>query len=71
MVGESSSLKPKCSTQYIYSEGGWEPLARVDSTGKYSEVFWYHTELNGLPERMTDHRGDVIWRGRFSLWGET
>ncbi|WP_380184779.1 RHS repeat-associated core domain-containing protein [Kalamiella sp. sgz302252] len=71
MVGESSSLKPKCSTQYIYNEGGWEPLARVDSTGKYSEVFWYHTELNGLPERMTDHRGDVIWRGRFSLWGET
>ena len=71
MVGESSSLKPKCSTQYIYSEGGWEPLARVDSTGRYSEVFWYHTELNGLPERMTDYRGDVIWRGRFSLWGET
>ncbi len=71
MVGESSSLQPARNTQYIYSEGSWEPVARVDSIGGQSETFWYHTELNGLPERMTDERGEVVWRGRFSTWGET
>ncbi|MCX8964238.1 type IV secretion protein Rhs [Erwinia psidii] len=71
MVGERSSETPERSSQYLYSEGGWEPLARVDSIGGESEVFWYHTELNGLPERLTDERGEVVWRGRFSTWGET
>ncbi len=71
MVGKSSSLTPECNTQYLYSEGSWEPVARVDSIGGQSETFWYHTELNGLPERMTDERGEVVWRGRFSTWGET
>ena len=71
MVGESSSLQPARNTQYIYSENSWEPLARVDSIGGQSDVFWYHTELNGLPERMADEHGEVVWRGRFSTWGET
>ncbi|WP_414147499.1 RHS repeat-associated core domain-containing protein [Erwinia sp. BNK-24-b] len=71
MVGESSSLTPERNTQYIYSENSWEALARVDSIGEQSETFWYHTELNGLPERMTDAHGEVVWRGRFSTWGET
>ena len=71
MGGESSSLTPERNTQYIYSENSREPLARVDSIGEQSETFWYHTELNGLPERMTDAHGEVVWRGRFSTWGET
>ena len=71
MVGESSSLTPERNTQYIYSENSREPLARVDSIGEQSETFWYHTELNGLPERMTDAHGEVVWRDRFSTWGET
>ena len=71
MVGERSSLTPERNTQYIYSEGSWEPVARVDSIGGQPETFWYHTELNGLPERMTGEDGEVVWRGRFSTWGET
>ncbi len=71
MVGESSSLKPKCSTQYIYGEGSWVPLARVDSIREQSDIFWYHTELNGLPQRMINEQGEVVWRGRFSTRGET
>ncbi|WP_375224219.1 RHS repeat-associated core domain-containing protein [Erwinia amylovora] len=72
MVGERSSRTPQRRTRYIYGEGGWEPLARVDSVGEDDpgEVFWYHTELNGLPERMTDEYGERVWQGRFSAWGE-
>ncbi len=71
MVGESSSAAPERDTQYLYSEGSWEPIARVDTLGEQSDIFWYHTELNGLPERMTNDRGEVVWRGRFSTWGIT
>jgi RHS repeat-associated protein len=71
MVGESSTLTPDRNTQYLYSEGSWEPLARVDSIGEQADIFWYHTELNGLPERMTNEEGEVVWRGRFSTWGMT
>ncbi|MEJ5114936.1 hypothetical protein CQ001_18765, partial [Erwinia billingiae] len=43
MVGESSNLTPDRNTQYLYSEGSWEPLARVDSIGEQADIFWYHT----------------------------
>jgi RHS repeat-associated protein len=71
MVGEQSSRTPDRSVQYLYSEGSWEPLARVDIAGDSQQTFWYHTDLNGLPERMTDERGEIVWQGRFSSWGET
>ena len=44
---------------------------RVDIDGDSQQTFWYHTDLNGLPERLTDEEGDVVWRGQFSSWGET
>ncbi|MDR7343344.1 hypothetical protein J2X14_001756 [Pantoea alhagi] len=44
----------------------------MDSSAAGSEVYWYQqTELNGLPERMTDAQGDTVWQGTFSTWGET
>ncbi|WP_160030655.1 hypothetical protein [Serratia rhizosphaerae] len=51
MVGEHSPDQPQRSTQYLYKEDSYEPLARVDRHGDSSEVYWYHSELNGLPER--------------------
>ncbi|MCA4825772.1 MAG: RHS repeat-associated core domain-containing protein, partial [Serratia rubidaea] len=71
MVGEHSPDQPQRSTQYLYKEDSYEPLARVDHHGDSSEVYWYHSELNGLPERMTDAQGKVVWHGRFSAWGAT
>ncbi|MEB6336574.1 RHS repeat domain-containing protein [Serratia rhizosphaerae] len=71
MVGEHSPDQPQRSIQYLYKEDSYEPLARVDRHGDSSEVYWYHSELNGLPERMTDAQGKVVWHGRFSAWGAT
>ncbi|WP_275554486.1 RHS repeat-associated core domain-containing protein, partial [Mixta sp. Marseille-Q2659] len=71
MAGEANSLTPGQATQYVYGEGGREPLARIDSSAAGSEVYWYHTALNGLPERMTDAEGNTVWKGTFSTWGET
>ncbi|KDP98526.1 type VI secretion system tip protein TssI/VgrG [Cronobacter sakazakii] len=71
LAGEQSDREPDHYVQYVYTEGSYEPLARVDSVFDDCEIYWYHTELNGLPERVTDADGQTVWRGQFSTWGET
>ncbi|EOZ6414209.1 RHS repeat-associated core domain-containing protein, partial [Cronobacter turicensis] len=71
LAGEQSDREPDHYVQYVYTEGSYEPLARVDSVYDNCEIYWYHTELNGLPERVTDADGQTVWRGQFSTWGET
>ncbi|MBS5775888.1 MAG: RHS domain-containing protein, partial [Enterobacter cloacae] len=69
MVGETSDSHPDAAVQYIHTEDSYEPLARVDSHGEHADIFWYHTELNGLPDSVTDSNGDTVWRGASSAWG--
>ncbi|ELQ6172300.1 RHS domain-containing protein [Cronobacter dublinensis] len=71
LAGEQSDREPDHYVQYVYTEGSYEPLARVDSVFDDCEIYWYHTELNGLPERVTDADGQTGWRGQFSTWGKT
>ncbi|WP_171965525.1 RHS repeat-associated core domain-containing protein, partial [Cronobacter sakazakii] len=71
LAGEQSDREPDHYVQYVYTEGSYEPLARVDSVFDDCEIYWYHNELNGLPERVTDADGQTVWRGQFSTWGET
>ncbi|MGY5359883.1 RHS repeat-associated core domain-containing protein, partial [Cronobacter dublinensis] len=71
LAGEQSDKEPDHYVQYVYTEGSYEPLARVDSVFDDCEIYWYHTELNGLPERVTDSDGQTVWRGQFSTWGKT
>ncbi|WP_110875986.1 RHS repeat-associated core domain-containing protein [Franconibacter helveticus] len=71
LAGEQSERQPDRYVHYLYTEGSYEPLARVDSAGDDGELYWYHTELNGLPERVTDAQGQTVWYGQFSTWGET
>ena len=71
MVGETSDSNPDAAVQYIYTENSYEPLARVDSHGEHADIFWYHTELNGLPDSVTDSNGDTVWRGASSAWGRS
>ena len=71
MVGETSDSHPDAAVQYIYTENSYEPLARVDSHGEHADIFWYHTELNGLPDSVTDSNGDIVWRGASTAWGRS
>nr|WP_305854377.1 RHS repeat-associated core domain-containing protein [Cronobacter dublinensis] len=71
LAGEQSDREPDHYVQYVYTEGSYEPLARVDSVFDDCDIYWYHTELNGLPEQVTDADGQTVWRGQFSTWGKT
>jgi len=71
MVDETSDSHPEAAVQYIYTENSYEPLARVDSHGEHTDIFWYHTELNGLPDSVTDSNGDTACHGASSAWGRS
>ncbi|WP_431625927.1 RHS repeat-associated core domain-containing protein, partial [Enterobacter kobei] len=45
------------------------PLARIDGVDA-PEIFWFHCQPNGTPERMTDIEGQVRWEGVNSAWGK-
>ena len=47
---------------YIYQDEGYEPLARVDGTGPLQKIRYYHNDLNGLPEQLTEADGHSVWQ---------
>ncbi|WP_180297219.1 RHS repeat-associated core domain-containing protein, partial [Snodgrassella alvi] len=60
------------SSLYIYTDqNSYEPLARIDKRGNDPEkVMYFHTDLNGCPEELTDENGKILWECSFQLWGK-
>ncbi|TFY89543.1 type IV secretion protein Rhs [Pseudomonas kairouanensis] len=56
---------------YIYQDEGYEPLARVDGTGPLQKIRYYHNDLNGLPEQLTEADGHNVWQATYRVWGNT
>ena len=56
---------------YVYEDDGYEPLARVDGTGPLQKIRYYHNDLNGLPEQLTEADGHCVWRATYRVWGNT
>ncbi len=54
---------------YIYEEDSYAPLARVDGAGEHQSVRYYHNDLNGLPEQLTEADGKPVWQARYKVWG--
>ena len=56
---------------YLYEDDGYTPLARVDGVGEHQSVRYYHNDLNGLPEQLTEADGKTVWRATYRVWGNT
>ncbi|WP_315866748.1 RHS repeat-associated core domain-containing protein [Pseudomonas sp. JV414] len=56
---------------YLYEDEGYEPLARVDGTGPLQKIRYYHNDLNGLPEQLTETDGHNVWQATYRVWGNT
>jgi RHS repeat-associated protein len=56
---------------YVYADGSHEPLARIDGSGALQKIRYYHNDLNGLPEQLTESDGHVVWHARYRVWGNT
>ncbi|WLH88181.1 DUF6531 domain-containing protein [Pseudomonas sp. FP453] len=56
---------------YVYVDESYEPLARVDGIGPQQKIRYYHNDLNGLPEQLTETDGHNVWRATYRVWGST
>jgi len=59
------------SSLYLYVDDSHEPLARVDGRGEHQKVRYYHNDLNGLSEQLTEPDGHFVWQARYQVWGNT
>ncbi|MGY2398393.1 RHS repeat-associated core domain-containing protein [Pseudomonas sp. SDO5271_S396] len=56
---------------YVYDDDGYDPLARVDGSGPLQKIRYYHNDLNGLPEQLTEVDGHSVWHATYRVWGNT
>ncbi|WEL63311.1 RHS domain-containing protein [Pseudomonas sp. CBSPGW29] len=57
---------------YVYADpGSYEPLARIDGKPGSEAIFYFHTNLAGLPEQLTDTNGNTVWHSEYQAWGKT
>nr|WP_233475137.1 MULTISPECIES: RHS repeat-associated core domain-containing protein [Pseudomonas] len=57
---------------YVYADpDSYEPLARIDGTPGSEEIFYFHTNLAGLPEQLTDDAGLSVWHSEYAGWGKS
>ena len=70
MIQESGADKRQ--SLYLYTDQySYEPLARIDRTGNQEEhIYYFHTDLNGMPEELTDEAGEIVWECSYQLWGK-
>ncbi|PIT53157.1 hypothetical protein BHC44_00685 [Snodgrassella alvi] len=70
MIQETGPNHP--TSLYIYTDqNSYEPLARIDTDGNYEQhIRYFHTDLNGCPEELTDENGKILWECSFQLWGK-
>lgn len=57
---------------YLYADpDSHEPLARVDGPKGQEEVSYFHSNVAGLPEQLTDEQGGTIWQSDYLTWGNS
>ena len=70
MIQESSADKRQSLYPYT-DESSYEPLARIDRNGNQKQyIYYFHTDLNGMPEELTDEASEIVWECSYQLWGK-
>jgi len=36
-----------------------------------ARILYFHNDLNGAPEELTDSNGEIIWHTRYRVFGKT
>ncbi len=57
-------------TLYVYaSPNSYEPMARIDGKPGQEDIQYFHSNLAGLPEQLTDEYDHTLWRIDYHGWG--
>ncbi|WP_133648435.1 RHS repeat-associated core domain-containing protein [Paraburkholderia flava] len=65
---------------YLYEPDSYVPLARIDSRPAEAandssveaapeNVYYFHNDVSGLPEELTDAEGRLVWQAQYKVWG--
>ncbi len=61
---------------YLYEANSYVPLARIDQGKPVANdadardaVYYFHNDVSGLPEELTDAGGELVWQARYKVWG--
>jgi RHS repeat-associated protein len=63
LMAESNSMGA-VTTEYVYLNG--QPLAKIEG----ANVYFYHNDHLGTPQKMTDFSGAVVWSADYKPFGE-
>ncbi|WP_332835487.1 RHS repeat-associated core domain-containing protein [Snodgrassella alvi] len=48
-----------------------QPRFRIEASGNQEQhIRYFHTDLNGMPEELTDETGEIVWECSYQLWGK-
>jgi RHS repeat-associated protein len=47
-----------------------DPLMNVPVADEQAQVYYYHCDVIGTPQILTDDAGEVVWEARYKAWGE-
>jgi len=43
----------------------------LDGSDVLQQIRYYHNDLNGLPQQLTEPDGHTVWQARYRVWGNT
>jgi uncharacterized protein RhaS with RHS repeats len=43
--------------------------ANADAGVVRDAVYYFHNDVSGMPEELTDADGDLVWQARYKVWG--
>jgi len=46
-------------------------LTKANRTGLPTRLYYFHTDINGAPETLTDSQGEIVWSLTTQVWGKT
>lgn len=73
MVHEHND-KTKNNCLYIYNDGSYEPLARLekydDDDAIAEKISYYSNHINGCPDAMLDDDGNIVWIAKITTFGK-
>jgi len=47
------------------------PWPALTAPGRCRKIRYYHNDLNGLPEQLTEADGHSVWQATYRVWGNT
>jgi RHS repeat-associated protein len=62
----AESINHQKTREYVYYPGTFEPFAVIDAD---KQLYYYHNDINGLPQELTCPEGRIVWSARYDALG--